>query len=238
MKELREAVWRGDSLVMDGEHDDRNQLLHAVVGVKSRGKLGRTNLTTAVPAGSVFPEGSVQALGRPGNSSWRAVSGKQPSQAAMRERRLSSPMPMVRGGGCCSPLIGGHGHAARRRATGEGRWSSWCSYHVASGTPALTQGDTAAIGMRISNQGARPISLRLVGATLPAGASHADALPEAAAQGQAVTWELSLAAGSSQDITWRVRADQAGPLTLPVVLRAACPKAAARPSRAPAPRCS
>jgi sugar lactone lactonase YvrE len=58
VKEVREAVWRGDGLIIDGQHDDRNLLLDAVAGVKFRGKLPGTNYTAHIPAGSVFAPSS------------------------------------------------------------------------------------------------------------------------------------------------------------------------------------
>ncbi len=58
VKEVREAVWRGDGLIIDGQHDDRNLLLDAVAGVKYRGKLPGSNYTAHIPAGSVFAPSS------------------------------------------------------------------------------------------------------------------------------------------------------------------------------------
>jgi hypothetical protein len=46
-KELREAVYRGDGLLSDGQHDERNAELDAVGGFLYRGKLGTLDLPVA-----------------------------------------------------------------------------------------------------------------------------------------------------------------------------------------------
>ena len=40
-RELREAVYRGDGLLLDGQHDERNKVLDAAGGFLYRGKLGK-----------------------------------------------------------------------------------------------------------------------------------------------------------------------------------------------------
>ncbi|QYF93557.1 carboxypeptidase regulatory-like domain-containing protein [Massilia sp. PAMC28688] len=42
--EVREAVFSGDGLILDGVHDSRNKVLNTVVGVKYQGKIGETDL--------------------------------------------------------------------------------------------------------------------------------------------------------------------------------------------------
>lgn len=48
--ELREAVYGGDALIVDGAHDERNKLLDAVSGVIYRGKFGETSLPVTLAA--------------------------------------------------------------------------------------------------------------------------------------------------------------------------------------------
>lgn len=63
-EEIREAVNRGDSLLIDGMHDERNKLLDEVVGVHYRGKLAPANQPIEL-IGPLFPADSVATLGRP-----------------------------------------------------------------------------------------------------------------------------------------------------------------------------
>jgi sugar lactone lactonase YvrE len=63
-EEVREAVFRGDSLIMDGVHDARNKDLDAVVGVLHRGKLPTADQLITV-AGPVFGPGVINTVGKP-----------------------------------------------------------------------------------------------------------------------------------------------------------------------------
>ncbi|WAK03309.1 virginiamycin B lyase family protein [Methylobacter sp. YRD-M1] len=63
-EEIREAVNRGDSLLIDGMHDARNKLLDEVVGVQYRGKLAPANQPVEL-TGPLFAAGSVVTRGRP-----------------------------------------------------------------------------------------------------------------------------------------------------------------------------
>ena len=62
--EIREAVNRGDSLLLDGVHDERNKLLDEVVGVQYRGKLSSRNLPINL-AGALFSSGTTATRGQP-----------------------------------------------------------------------------------------------------------------------------------------------------------------------------
>jgi sugar lactone lactonase YvrE len=63
-EEIREAVNRGDSLLMDGLHDKRDKLLDEVVGVHYRGKLAPADQPVEL-TGPLFAAGSVDTRGRP-----------------------------------------------------------------------------------------------------------------------------------------------------------------------------
>lgn len=63
-EEVREAVFRGDALLLDGVHDERNGLLDPAVGVLYRGKLSPTDQPVSVN-GSLFAAGMLASAGRP-----------------------------------------------------------------------------------------------------------------------------------------------------------------------------
>jgi hypothetical protein len=62
-QELREAVFNGNGLLVDGEHDERNGVLDAVSGVRWRGKFGPVDLQVDLN-GVVFPAGRIATVGR------------------------------------------------------------------------------------------------------------------------------------------------------------------------------
>ncbi len=61
-KELREAVYRGDSLVLEGAHDERNALLDEAAGVKFRGHLPGKDFKVAL-GNTLFTAGEVATNG-------------------------------------------------------------------------------------------------------------------------------------------------------------------------------
>jgi hypothetical protein len=63
-KELREAIFRGDALILDGVHDDSERDLDSVTGVKIRGKLNPNNQSINV-VGPIFAPGTLATVGRP-----------------------------------------------------------------------------------------------------------------------------------------------------------------------------
>jgi len=64
-QEIREAVNRGDGLLLDGIHDERNGLLDEVAGVRYRGKLSTSNQPITLTGSLFTPGASVPTLGRP-----------------------------------------------------------------------------------------------------------------------------------------------------------------------------
>ncbi len=62
--ELREAVLRGDALVLDGVHDERNHILDGAVGIKPRGKLSSSHQAVSL-TGALFTPGTLPSVGQP-----------------------------------------------------------------------------------------------------------------------------------------------------------------------------
>ena len=63
-EEVREAVFRGDTLILDAVHDERNHGLDAIAGTNVHGKLGVSSPTINVN-GPIFPTGTLGSFGRP-----------------------------------------------------------------------------------------------------------------------------------------------------------------------------
>lgn len=62
-EEVREAVFRGDGLILDGVHDQRNKVLNEAAGIVYRGKLNPTALPMTAN-GSLFGTGTYATQGR------------------------------------------------------------------------------------------------------------------------------------------------------------------------------
>jgi hypothetical protein len=63
-EEVREAVFRGDALILDAVHDERDHGLNTVAGTKVHGKLSVLNQTINVN-GPIFAPGTLPSFGRP-----------------------------------------------------------------------------------------------------------------------------------------------------------------------------
>jgi len=63
-EEVREAVFRGDALIRDGVHDERNHQLDDAVGASPRGKLTPVDQALSL-SGTIFAAGTLPSVGRP-----------------------------------------------------------------------------------------------------------------------------------------------------------------------------
>jgi hypothetical protein len=62
--ELREAIYRGDALLLDGAHDERNHEFDAIAGVDVHGKLNPSDRTINIVS-PIFATGTLPTVGRP-----------------------------------------------------------------------------------------------------------------------------------------------------------------------------
>jgi len=62
--ELREAIYRGDALLLDGVHDERNHEFDAIAGVDVHGKLNPSDQTINIVS-PIFGTGTLPTVGRP-----------------------------------------------------------------------------------------------------------------------------------------------------------------------------
>lgn len=219
--EVREAVTRGEALVVDGVHDSRNKLLHPVLGVKQNGKLPHAGHTIAFASGGLYAPGTLGTAGQPTKFDLE-------SSAAVAQARFTE----AQGNQAPSPAIVSHAWGAGRtllfafdlvgtlqadpgQANAVLRQMLLASAtHLAGGTTTLTIGDLASVGASLHNQGSRTFALR-VEATLPVGVTATSSLPPAAWTAQADgswrgQWTVSLAPGATQDVALQLRASAAG----------------------------
>lgn len=239
VKEVREAVWRGDSLILDGEHDDRNQLLHPIAGVRYRGKLSGEDHAIVIPQGSLFAQGALQTRGKGikfelagGQSQARFSEGRQHSRYPSHQSTEGNAIVSNRYGFGASlvfafDLAAMLGADAERADAALAAVVAKTANHLGSaGTETLSVGDIVALSLSVGNEGTRAVTLELT-ANLPPGLSYHNASVDPAQisasggieQLGTVSWILNLAPQGRQQITWRVKVDQAGSYSLPLSLR-------------------
>jgi hypothetical protein len=61
--EVREAIFNGDGLILDGVHDERNKVFDTISGIKYKGKIGEINLPVEL-TGPWYPSQRLSTVGR------------------------------------------------------------------------------------------------------------------------------------------------------------------------------
>jgi hypothetical protein len=230
VKEVREAVWRGDGLIIDGQHDDRNLLLDATAGVKYRGKLPGTNYSASIPAGSAFAQGgaasTLATLGQP--AKYDLLTG----QVQARFTASNSTVPAIvsnRYGAGNAMLFAFDLAAMVTKDIQQTATINLPLQHIVSTTAsqvgssmqnttvttnvgqALTIGDIQAQGISLSNPSNQTVTGQVT-ISLPAQLTYSSAslIPASSMAGTAVipaqvNWLVTLAPQQSQQLIWRVK---------------------------------
>lgn len=202
--ELREAAFGGDGLLVDGVHDNRNQVFDAVTGIRYRGKIGQTDLPVNLN-GPVF---EVQRL----STSGRAM--KPDLVGSTAQALFDGSNPQAHG-----PAIISNSYGAGRSmlfafdlAASLQSQNGWlpvlgASLHAVLPAPAqvLTPGSVMPLRTSIANL-ADPVQLD-VRTLLPSGAVYLDSSPAGRYEADLnrVGWTLQLAAAQSLDIDLTLR---------------------------------
>jgi hypothetical protein len=221
--ELRESVYRGQGLILDGEHDDRNLLLHPIAGVKYRGKLGLTDQNLAFATGSALGTGTLSTLGRPirlelqgASAQAQFTAGAAPWSAIVTNRYGSGNSAMF--AFSLADMVSADGALSNAPLR---QLLSAATRQAAAGEVSDSVGDATRKTLKITNLGDRSgysTPLQVV-VTLPVGLSLDSATPaptvrSASDQGTTVEWSLTLEPQASQELGLRVVASQSGNLTV------------------------
>lgn len=221
--ELREAVRRGEGLIVDGVHDSRNRLLHPVAGVKQIGKLPGQDYSAVVPPGNEFEAGVLPTRGQP--TRFELTTGWAAAQFSNR----SDPALIVnRYGEGSSVLLAFDLAAMIAAAPTDVQLTSLVDtalQTLASSANPVSSGDVVRLGTEVVNRGTHEVDIE-VRATLPSGASFVDALPLPAeviapqpGGSTQLTWRATLPVGGSLGLLMRVRVNMAqGNLDIPVMV--------------------
>ncbi|MDF2464328.1 MAG: repeat protein [Ramlibacter sp.] len=225
--ELREAVYRGEALWMDGVHDSRNQLLHAAAGVKEIGKLPDANLTAALAETGVYGN---QAFATRGQVTRFELTTGSAEGLFTQVPGQQAPIPAVvsnnygRGKSLLYAFdLGSMVTADALQADAQLRgFITTSATYTASGSPTLTLGDVTQLSASINNLGTRTVALRAE-ATLPVGMVSLATSPQAQLTANTdgsthAVWAFTLPGGAAQDLTWLVRVAQTGSFTEPLAI--------------------
>ncbi|MBI5278679.1 MAG: carboxypeptidase-like regulatory domain-containing protein [Burkholderiales bacterium] len=223
--ELRQTVYRGDALWMDGVHDSRNQLLHDVAGVRETGKLPQDNQVIQLAEGGLFAAGPLATLGQPttfelAGGAAQALFSQLPGNQSPAPALVSNAFGQGRSLLFAFDLAGMIAlDASAADAPLRGLAGAAIAHAVSESAP-LTLGDLSTVHASVTNQGSRTVSLSVT-ATLPAGlaplqASGVPQLTPNADGSTAAVWTFSLTGGATAGIEWLVRADAARGYSVPI----------------------
>ena len=198
-EEIREAVFRGDALLLDSVHDERNHELDPAVGVKYRGKLGAHGNGMEL-TGPIFTPGLMPVDGRP--LKLELTTGQLQARftgwhSYPRPAVVSNPYGLGRGVIFAYDLVSTlmrRPSAQQDRMVLEGL--GWLTPAV---PPVFTGRDYAVVRTRIENL-AQAVELRAT-FTAPAGSAVLGTAPAAApdANGNPV-WAFTLPVDGTQDL--------------------------------------
>jgi hypothetical protein len=234
VKELREAVRRGEALLLDGAQFQRDALLHPVTGVLAEGSLpsgvlapGMLPLPTS--PGALVPitvDQDSQSPFAPGVVSVIGPVHRFALISALPAARFADGKPAIAfnrfGSGNAWILSFDLTETLIRSATNMGtmEWLrnglSGIMTRIASNPSVFTLGDVGALSAQVSNQGGQPVAVEWR-AHLPAGTLLVDSSwtptlieqPTAQAAGQAV-WRSNIAGSGAATLFARISVEKAG----------------------------
>jgi hypothetical protein len=231
-KEIREAVNRGDGLLLDGIHDERNKLLDEIAGVTYQGKLAPSDQPITL-TGPLFTQGVVAASsGQPLKFSLGAGTPQATFPAGIKcgDCENGSEKKGAMSGGAPAIISNaygkGYGIAMAFDFTGslmlqptDPAWQEIMQTALGYLTPqlpdTLTGGAYAVAGAHIANL-SQAVDIEATD-TLPQSAQVVSTNPQAALDttGAQAKWNLPLAVGQNTDLTLALRApDSSGSYTL------------------------
>lgn len=200
-EEVREAVLRGDALIVDGAHDNRNKVFNDVTGIEVTGNQGNiatgVNFNGALGTGSAPASGSylkikldagitVQATFANGDAAV-VTSNYANGKALFFAYDLLATLQANDGSQALKTMLGSALAIIRPSVSAEGARSS-----------------LAPISVRLQNNG--PAAVAQLDISIPVGASASNAVPAATTiAADKLSWRVSLAAGEIRTFTVDLR---------------------------------
>jgi hypothetical protein len=204
--ELVEAIHRGDGLVLDGVHDERNSRLDDAAQLSYRGKLpgdGHTvfNNTAILPSGNFTTSGKAAKLSLDGAAKQASFDSLNSGNAAIATSTY----------GLGKTITYGFDWVATARAQPNSTlikdtMARGLSHVVPTASGDPTPGAYVRVRASIASPSASASSFE-VKTTLPTTASFVAATPApTSVSGGVVTWRIDVAANATVNIDWSVRA--------------------------------
>jgi hypothetical protein len=205
--EVREAVYGGDGLILDGVHDERNKTLDTVPGILYRGKIGETDLPVQIAG----PDLTAQALSSSGRALKIELAGGV-QEAAFAGSKPNSDGPAIvtnRYGNGRSMLFA---FDLVGSVTTQGAWQtvlgSGLQYVLPPQSTSLTPGAVLPVKTTVTNL-AKAVDATVT-AQLPQGAAVLGSDPSGTfnVDANSIAWTFNLGESQSQDwlLTLRVPA--------------------------------
>ncbi len=197
-EELREAIFRGQGLLDDGDHDERNKLLDEVPGIDYQGKLGSRDQTITL-SGGLFGNGELASLGQA--LKLVLAGGTQEATVPGNGKKDSLPAIVSRSYGDGRALL--FGFDLMGSLTVDPRWRQLLVSALTYITPPaptspLVAGSYLTLNTEVTNRAAAVEAA--VSVQLPATATTLLSDPQAEESEGVVQWVFPLAEGASETL--------------------------------------
>lgn len=215
-EEVREAAFRGETLVLDGVHDERNKDLDPVAGVRYKGK--PSHLDTVTLTGAFLPSGSFDVAGG------KAVRFELTTGVRQARFNTGDPAIATNAFGYGKALLFAFDLAGTLQAQPASTLlRSMLDQSLEHVTPEVAGSVTggAYVPITIALRNAEPVAIDLEASiALPAGFALVSGAPPAIVTGSQVTWTVHLEAGATKTLEAALRAPEAsGTYSVPVAIR-------------------
>lgn len=189
-EEIREAVFRGDGYLIDGAHDERNNALDEIAGVRYLGKLGAERPVVTL-RGQIFDAATLAAAGR----ATRVALAGGTQEATVPGDVGTEVLPAIvsRRYGNGRALFFGFDLVASARM--DAAWADVVDTGLVfmtleQGEGSFVAGSVVPLRTTVKNLGvAADVEVRV---TLPAGAAYLESQPQAIVSGTQATWSFRL----------------------------------------------
>lgn len=202
--EIREAVFAGDRLILDGVHDERNKVLDQVAGITYRGKLGDKGLQVNT-TGSLFATQRLPTVGQ----ALKVIANGSQAVAAFEGGKYNASGPAILtnsyGQGKAIMFAFDYVSSLRAQALWKPVLADSLQYLLPIQSNTLTPGALLPVKTAITNQGAATgIQVKM---TLPATAAVLGSNPTGVVDTatNSISWAIDLPALQTKDLFLTLR---------------------------------
>ena len=190
-RELREVVFNGEGMLVDGEHDERNKVLDVVAGVRWRGKFGALDLPVEL-GGQLFPAGQLGSVGRAGRVDLAGGTEQAEFSAGVPHGTAPAVVSNQFGAGRAVQFAFDLPASVQAQAGWQPVVAKALQYVLRPYTGKLAPGQPVPVSFNVSNQG--PLFQAQASSILPPGAAYLDGSgnPVYDADSRTLLWSFEL----------------------------------------------